>query len=622
MKAPALRALVLLALVAASLVLFAHDLSSPGLPEFVKTNGVALSVRLRLVAFMAAGSVAAALAGAFYYWCWGEERLRRTAHRLAPLAVLGMLPSLCVPDAWSDTQHAAIAIGGFVLLTERTLRLSFAAATHAERPWFDRVRALRVWQSAVVSKAKPWVPLAAVLLSTVGYAVYMSVHTLWMHGRFQTYGYDLGQYDNVFWSTLHGHPLWDAPMGWTENWSELQGHADLSTFFLLPFYAIKPGGAALLVIQSCVLALGAIPLYRFGARHLPRSLACLIAIAYLFYPPMHGLQFYDFHFQPIASTFVLFVIDFVDARRYVPCAIAFLVALGCREDVPIGLAILGVFLVLSGYRRLPGLVMSIVAMVYFVVIRFVIMPRIGPTWFHDIYKDLIPSGAHSFAGVIATLLSNPAYVFSTMLTGDKLRYALQILVPVAFLPLRRPYLAVSLAHGSLLTLLTTQYAATIDLGFQYSANFIPYIFPASVLAIKELGGAPDGRSRQRAALSAILIGTALCGIFWGAIPPRKSIKGGFVTMAMTRPTEVDRKKHRDLVELHGLVPADAWLAVSEQEMPHISRLKMRSLRDTTDADYILYGVGSIGSANGDRVLAAGQFEKIAERPGLLLLKRK
>jgi len=93
-------------------------------------------------------------------------------------------------------------------------------------------------------------------------------------------------------------------------------------------------------------------------------------------------------------------------------------------------------------------------------------------------------------------------------------------------------------------------------------------------------------------------------------------------MAMTRPTEVDRKKHRDLVELHALVPGDAWLAVSEQEMPHISRLKMRSLRDTTDADYILYGVGSIGSNNADRVLAAGQFEKIAERPGLVLLRRR
>src|SRR5260370_38050402 len=111
MKAPALRALVLLALVAASLVLFVHDLSSPGLAEFVKTNGLPLSVRLRLVAFMAAGSVAAAAAGAYYYRCRGEERLRRAAHRLAPLAASGILPSLSVPDAWTDPETCCPASG-------------------------------------------------------------------------------------------------------------------------------------------------------------------------------------------------------------------------------------------------------------------------------------------------------------------------------------------------------------------------------------------------------------------------------------------------------------------------------------------------------------------------------
>jgi hypothetical protein len=51
---------------------------------------------------------------------------------------------------------------------------------------------------------------------------------------------------------------------------------------------------------------------------------------------------------------------------------------------------------------------------------------------------------------------------------------------------------------------------------------------------------------------------------------------------------------------------------------------MLSLRDTTNADYMLYAVGSgfFGSTNAERVLAAGEFAKVAERPGLVLLKRK
>jgi hypothetical protein len=59
-------------------------------------------------------------------------------------------------------------------------------------------------------------------------------------------------------------------------------------------------------------------------------------------------------------------------------------------------------------------------------------------------------------------------------------------------------------------------------------------------------------------------------------------------------------------------------------MTHVSRLNMKGLRDTWDADYILYAVASGygGSSNADRALASGEFEKIAERPGLALLKRK
>jgi hypothetical protein len=49
---------------------------------------------------------------------------------------------------------------------------------------------------------------------------------------------------------------------------------------------------------------------------------------------------------------------------------------------------------------------------------------------------------------------------------------------------------------------------------------------------------------------------------------------------------------------------------------------MRALRDTADADYFLYGTSSIGSDNGERLLSGGQADRIAERPGLKLLRRK
>lgn len=654
--AAVLRASALLAAIAASFVLFAQGAFGRSAFELAaaQSNGYPWDLRLKVIAAMFGVALLAAGLGIAVGVRCGEARVRWLAHRLAPIAALGFLPPLCRTKAWNDALVAALAAGALTLLVERLLRMSFEAGAQLAlappaRPFLgarlsarlapatERIQGLasRVAAGArarvpgfVARSGKAWGPALCVVALAAGYATYMSVFTLRLHGRFGTFGYDLGQVDNVFWSTLHGHPMRDAPLELRDDWSELRNHADLATFFFLPIYAIKPGAPVLLVLQSCLLGLGAIPLYRFAARRLPRSYACAIAAAYLLFPPMHGMQFYDVHFQPLAVPFVLLVIDLVDDGRPWIAAIPFVVALSCREDVSIGLAILGVFLVLAGHRARAGAAIAVVAGAYFVVMNFVVMPRMGKSNFgvwtaSYIYKDLIPKGADSIRGVLATLLSNPDYVFKTIVTSEKLRYALQILVPVALLPVRRAPLAASLIHGSLLTILTTQYGPTIDIGFQYSANFIPYMFPATVLAIEAMGATPERLPRRRAAMLAVLVGTVLCTMFWGAFPPRKEFHGGFDTLPMTAPTDADRQRDADLRALHALVPEDAWLAVSEHEMPHISRTNMLSLRDTTDADYLLYGVGSgfFGSDRAERALKEGLFEKVAERPGLVLLKR-
>jgi hypothetical protein len=95
-------------------------------------------------------------------------------------------------------------------------------------------------------------------------------------------------------------------------------------------------------------------------------------------------------------------------------------------------------------------------------------------------------------------------------------------------------------------------------------------------------------------------------------------------MSMRAPTPAERQKHRDIVALHAMIPPDASVAMSEAEMPHVSRAVMRTLRDTTDADYLLYGTSSGygGATRAEAALASGEFELIAERPGVKLLKRK
>jgi uncharacterized membrane protein len=623
MVAAVLRALTLLGVTGASCALFVQELFGDWLAPFVSANTMTLNNRTRLLIGMVIGAAAAVAIGGLIAWRRRSAALVRLAHLLAPGILLGVLPSLWTTDAWPQPLTACLAIGAVVLLGERLLRMSLGAAAEmggaaTVTDGYDR------WASLMSPRVRKWLPRVLVFGGALAYAIYFSIFTLRMHGRFQTYNFDLGQYDNIFWSTLHGYPLRDSPLGLTKNWQELRDHAALSTFFFLPFYAIKPGGPILLVLQSCVLGLGAIPLYRFAARRLPRAYAVVLAFCYLLYPPTHGMQFYDFHFQPIAATCVLFVIDLVDCRRYWLCALAFVVAAGCREDISVGLAMLGAFLALSGHRVKPGLVMAVAGAAYFVVIRFIVMPSFGSWGFQDVYKNLMPAGARNFGGIIATLISNPMFTFTSLATPEKLRYMLQILLPLAFLPVRRSWLVMSVIPGSIFTIMTTEYAPTIDIGFQYSAHFTPYVFTAAAVCLATFGGAGVGLVRRRAALATVIGATVLCGVFWGAVPPRDRVHGGFSMMTMKAPTEADIQKDKDLRALHAMIPPDASVAMSEAEMTHVSRLNMKGLRDTWDADYILYAVGSGygGGTNAERALASGSFEKVAERPGVALLKRK
>jgi uncharacterized membrane protein len=615
-----LRAICVLALCAASLALLGWQLGSDDLGGFPFDNILALSTRRLVITSVMATASLTAVTTAAYAWLFGAPavaRLRSFSRLSAPLLLSGFVPGLLHRGS-GEPLMTGLVIAAFTLASEALLRLTFAEVSTylgGSHPFeVNPRRRKRLW-------------LLATAAGAIFYAAYMSRFTVFSHRRFGTYNFDLGQYDNIFWSALHGKTLRCSPLGNLASWSELSNHAELSVYFLLPFYALRPNAETLLIMQSCFLGLGAIPIYLFAARRLPPRSAFFLTACYLLYPPLHGANFYDFHFQPIASTFVLFTIYFIDTRRWILATITCIVALGCREDVSIGLSMLGLYLLFSGYRVRPGALLSIAGATYFVIMRFFIMPHFGQNWFSDMYKDLYPQpdGPHSYGGVVMSLVSNPTYVFRTLLTADKLRYFLQIAAPIAFLPLRRAYLLPALVPGAMFTLLTTAYAPTTDIGFQYSCHYIPYLFTASALALASYGSLGQRAvGRFPAALTALGIGTFLCTAQWGAFPPRGTIRGGFVDVAFSRPTPADEQKARDLAELAAMIPSEAMFAVTEEELPHVSgRLNVLGMKyGVGNAEYVLYATSGQGSYVGAQALADGSFIEIAKRPGLMLLKRK
>lgn len=551
--------------------------------------------------------------------------LLRVAHVTAPLALVGLLPGVVNGATWDDPLQACLVDVAFVVACEALLRLS-------QRAW---LRATPLPMSSPSQTASPFgpswlrerLPPLLVAVGVVAYAGYMSHFALLNHREFNTSAFDLGIYDNQFWQALHGHPFRSSPVLRLEgNWSVLKTHAELGMYALLPLYALHPHAETLLVLQSCALASGAVPIYRFAARRLSsRPIGSVLALAYLLYPAVHGANLYDFHFQPIAAACVLWAIDLLDDGRRVAFWILFGLGLSCREDISLMFFAYGAFLVVSGQRPRDGLLMGAIAIVYFAVVKFIVMPLVGSWWFAEMYKDLYPPDARGYGGILQTLAVNPIYTLRTLWVPDKLRYLIQLFAPLAFLPLRRLRLYWLLFPGAFLTLLSTRYPATVSLGFQYGSYWFALAFPATVYALERLRDeGDDGRARLRAALGALVVGSIVLTAHFGAIPPRSNFPSGFGRAHFEPITQANRDKARDLAQLAALVPPAARLAVSENELPHVSgRAECYSLKNgAADAEYVIYASGSLGDREAEAELRAGRMKILATRPGLFLLQRK
>jgi hypothetical protein len=351
--------------------------------------------------------------------------------------------------------------------------------------------------------------------------------------------------------------------------------------------------------------------------------ACAISICYLFYPPLHALNFRSFSLETFAVTFLLFAILWIDSRRWVLAAISFSVALGCGEGAAFSLVALGLYLFLSGHRPRAGALIMGAAALYLFVVKLFVIPHFAASWSDEARRAAgSPDDLHRVAEFVAAFAESPASTLRGILTPDKLGYLLQVLAPVALLPLRRASLVPAIAPGTILVLAAARSSSTIDVDLPHSEQFLPYVFAASVIALAAYRSEPMARVRFTAAMAALLVATLLATIHWGAIPPRGASQG-FLHETFAPPSSVDGRKAHDLSDLLSMIPPDATYAVTDQELAHVARrLTVRSIKYEQRADYILYGLGAADANIAQNGLDRADYERIASRPDVALLQRK
>jgi uncharacterized membrane protein len=585
------RSLALAGLLGAALALFVMtSLSSGWLPAFLRDNELPMPHRTRLIVASIASAATAVLAtGAVLVVWWRKRRDVAPVEQIlwfaSPLIVLPALVMLFTHQAWRNRHESLLQ--GLLLVALLFEVLVFQSLVSIP----DRVRAGWRWVAARLPKLwQEHGPLMVVLAGAVFYSCFMSFYFIRWHQKLETHVFDLAINTNLMGGGLKGVFMHSTVVFPDDPGRYLATHAKFGAYLFLPLYALYPHPETLMVLQSTLLGFAAVPLYGFARQHVSPWMAVLVAVAYLCYYPMHGANFSEIQWVPIASCFVLATIWAAEARRWVLFGIAFAFAALMREEVSIGLAVVGAFLLVSGHRPRAGLIMAVVATAWFIFLRFYVMEKAGDWWFPKMYKGLWAPGETGFKSVIKTLITNPIFVLNTIIEERKVYYLMHLLVPLVFLPARRWYLWLAFLPGAVVTLLATDYKPPTMFSFQYVMFWTPYLFAAAVLALAAIEKRGEhGPLRARAAAAGMLLASLVLTYNYGAFPARDgSLKGGY-SMVSFGWSPQERERYANLRELIRMIPPDASVAATERVGAHVgSRQYFYAMRNGPhDAEYIL-----------------------------------
>jgi uncharacterized membrane protein len=579
-------AVATLALVGASLVYTVQVLALKNRADFLLFNNLGGGPRGRnlfVITVILGAVLPNLLALGYHLWTGRADRVLWLARVLAPLSLTFLLPSLFTWQFGRSRPMVYLVTLGIFGLGLRQLLPGCLTELKDRLRWDE-------WRPP-----PRWIYTLVVVLASLAYAVYMSFFTIRNHHLVGTTAFDLGIYDNLLFNAKHGRFFHSPVLFGPGDHNYLAGHAEFAMLLYVPFYAIRPSAETMLVIQAATLGASAIPLYLFARRLVPTWGATVLALCYLMFAPLHGPQFYDFHWLPLSMFFVFWMIYGVVSERRWVTVLSVLVVYAIREDTALGVAFFGLFLMVTGWRPRTGFVLAATASVWFVVVRFVIMPLAGPWYFANLYNGLFSDGDASFQSVIRTLITNPDFVLTSLLKEDKVLYVLHMLAPLAFLPVRRLVHLLLFIGGAIITILTTDNPPMVSIAFQYTSHWIPYLFLATALALAGLGQVRTLRPGVAASLIALAITVASHSYNFGAVLQHEAFVGGFRQINFTFD-DFAKERYANVRKLTDQIPRTASVAATEYMNPHISaRLDAFVLRwDCGDVDYVFVSNREMG----------------------------
>lgn len=344
---------------------------------------------------------------------------------------------------------------------------------------------VRRWASFSTPEGQLRLAWGLTILLTLTYIVMLCLESLFRYWTFTATAYDLGNYDQAIWNTLHGHFFEFTNRGWDYYGppTRLAIHVEPIILPISLLYLIHSSPETLLVLQSIALGLGAIPVFLLARHWMPRwpLVGVVLVVTYLVSPSLLGENLFDFHPVTLATPLLLTAVLAMVKRRYGWFALTGFLAAMCKEDVALAVAMLGIYIAFWQHRRKFGLSVAALSITWSVICFLVIIPHFlnSPQVGNNFWERYAGLG-NTPGEAVVHLITQPWLIFTIILTHDKLKYAWNMLLTGGLLGLLFAPAALLPALPELTINMLSDKAAQYSGLYQYNAMVIAFLLVAAV----------------------------------------------------------------------------------------------------------------------------------------------
>ncbi len=492
-----------------------------------------------------------------------------------------------------------------------------------------------------------------VFVPIIVYFVFFSAYTCYMHYTFKTFAWDLGIITQSLWTTLNsGKTLFstlEVPYG-NPSGNFLGVHFSPILFVILPVYALYQSPETLLVFQSFILAVAALPLYWLARDKLNSKIYGLaFAVAYLLNPALHGVNTFDFHLEIFTPAFILFSFYYLEKGKWIKAAPFIVLELMTLEFAPFIVFPLGLYFFvrrtmetrrakkdkITLAKRMVGPTTIMIVSVLCLFLSLYTIETINPLKAGGAPGRWEHWGAN-FSEIISNIVRNPFEAITIMATPiEKSYFTIFLFASTLFLPLLAP-IELLMSIPWLLAALLTDYQPYYQPFYQYSAFMLGQMFIATIYGFRKLFPSIQKLARKADAEKKIIaVLLAVNTLLFLAISP---VAISAFTKRNIRPYAISNASDLNHVsELHkvlSFIAPNASIATVHDIFPHVcQRLHAYFLNWPLDydVDYVLvdaksptftWGIyGPTPDEITTKLLKSGEYGLLASSDGIMLLQK-